>query len=661
MCHLLISHYAIYQYGGGHDILHYAHYLIEEGMSKAISDLTKIMGVANMPILTLYSEADSLLGRGSVSANAKKEMSELSGINIPEGHNIQFAKGVIKKEVMNLLRESMPDVSAVPVESRWNVFTEGEDKYWKNRHVNCVNGSHHLPKGEEKYTYVGTKTRMQYLENQKENVLFSTKPVIEATLSWKYENPKVRPIKSEDTFSYLNEDYVMKAVERNWKSKEVLLDPSLGSKFKEGERLDKMLGSTYVMLDYSAMDKQHSLQSQYELTEALMEFLGAPQHVKKWMLEAARNQYLRNDDEMIKLVYSLLTGRRMTTFINTVLNKVYFKIAMMGLKPLSAMFAGDDIVTRWSAERDAKLCMDRALASRNVFNPHKQSWGPACEFLRVATKGKLTMCYANRILSSFVCGSWVNKMRLAETHLPAIFSRMAWMMDNRFMLSGLAACVMPRSLFNRTKLPIGICRNICGHTVSIDNGPVTPEKGTVLVLKPRTKNLVRDEENLRLPSFASRDYIGEFIDSHNQKCLNEGDIKSLIKTFTMASHLKGLTNGYEIVGTERECRNIVTFPVMCNERHLENVQVGVLSKHPTLPALRGQLPAGRLEQMVRLITGGENVEMKDREQWLFGDKARCVAMKLGNDFDDAAQLCKAKVFEVSVTTPTAELPRHCFT
>jgi hypothetical protein len=659
-CQMMISHYALYCAGHMYDILHYVTYLLCKEHCKALSDLTKVMGVANAPYLTYFTEADSLLGRGSVLADGDKELRELSSGSPPDGHDIRFQRGVVYKETVQVLREALPDVVRTPRHARWHVFAGSEDEYWRRRHVNCVNGSHHLPRGADDYEYIGTKTRMQYLERQAVSPLFKTKPVIEAVLSWKFENPKVRAIKSGDTYSYLNEDYLMKAVEKVWKHNEVLLEPSLGSKFREGERLDKMLGEVYSMLDYSAMDKQHSLQSQLEVTLALVHFMGAPPYIVKWFEKATLNQFLREGDNMVKLTYSLLTGRRMTTFLNTILNAVYFRIAMSGHTPLSAYFAGDDIVTRWPTDADAYKCLKLAMQSKSIFNPRKQSWGESAEFLRVANKGRLTMCYANRILASLVCGNWVNKMRLAETHLPAIFSRMSWMLDNRFMLRGLARAVLVRSLFERTKLPIGICKGICMHTVSVDDGPVASGAMSVTVIHPRTMN-DEMETSGKLPSLASRDFIGTFIESHVQKCLSDDDVSALVSVFSRASHMKGLTRGYKIVGTQVTARNILTAEIMCNERHLTSVRTGALSKHPTLPALRGRLPTGTLDQLVRLVTGKERHGARTRDEWLYGDRSRCVSMPLGNDFDDAATLCKAVIFQHGTVTPTVNLGRICFT
>jgi hypothetical protein len=661
-CHFVMSHYAMTSRGYLHDFFRYGCYLVDQKAVKAISDLTKIMGVANNPHLTYYTEADSLLGRGSVASNAKKELDELSSDMPPEGHDIRFDKGVIKQRTMELLREAMPDVSATPVEGRWHLFVGTIDKYWANRHVGCVNGSHHLPKFMDDYEYVGTKTRMQYLENQEKAPLFKTKPCIHASLSWKLENPKVRAIKSQDTISYLCEDFMMKGVEKQWKHPEVLLNPSLGSKFLEGERLENMPGSTYVMLDYSAMDKQHSLQSQEEVIAALCQFMGAPKDMQDWYLAANRDQWLYDGDRAVKLKYSLLTGRRMTTFINTVLNYVYFHLAIGDMRPRSAFYAGDDIVTRWGTELAAKRAIDKALESKSVFNPRKQSWGKACEFLRVATKGKLTMCYANRALASFVCGSWVNKMKLAETHLPGIYCRMAWMLDNRFMLDGFARNVSVVSMAKRTKLQRAFCTKLLAHGVSVDDGPVTPYGRTVTVVKPRTRVKLKDvPEGKKLANNASVDFVAEFIGSQEKQVLKEGDIRSLVGLLTRASHMKSLTQGYEVETMESGARQIQTFEIQCNARHLKSIKDGALSKHPTLPILRGTLTQAQLGQLIVLITGDDVTKALDRDEFLFGSKAHCAAAKLGNDFDDIAQLSKAVVLEHSSMTPTVNLPRVCFT
>jgi hypothetical protein len=659
-CAMVMSHYALFCHGMHHDLLHWVSFLLDSDICKAVSDLTKIMGVANNTFLTLYAEADSLLGRGSVLASEAKELDELSSNNPPEGHDIRFEGGIIYEMALKLFEKAMPVVASAPHSGRWKRFMLDEGEYWRERHVNCVNGAHHLPEGCHDYDYVGSKTRMQFLENAKDSPLFKTEPLIFATLSWKFENPKVRAIKSEDTYAYLNEDYIMKSVEEQWRDSEVLLSPSLGSKFLEGERLDKMPGNVYVMLDYSAMDKQHSLNTQKELIDALCDFLGAPENVKEWFRTANTNQFLRSGSRTVKLTYSLLTGRRMTTFINTCLNKIYFQLACGDLNIRSAFFAGDDIVVRTDTDKEAHSILKAALASRSVFNPRKQSWGDACEFLRVACKGKLTMCYSNRIIASAVCGSWVNKMRLAETHMPGIFSRLAWMLDNRSMLNGFAAATLTRSLWKRIGQSLTFCKALLLHNVSVDDGPVSPDKDTVTVVTPRTKVKMADPPR-NLANNASRDYVGEFVNSHIQKVLDEKEIKSLVGVFTKASYLKSLTTGYEVELTNVHTRFVYKNEIVCNANHLSSVNAGVMASHPTFPALRGQLTMTQMSQLVRLITGEERHGNKTYHDWLFGDRPRCAAANLGNDFDDIAQLCKAPVFRQQSITPRVNLPRTCFT
>jgi hypothetical protein len=249
--------------------------IYDKKLCKSISDLVKILGVGINPYLGRWAEMDSLLGRGSVPADARKEMRELAEGGI-KGHDIRFSKGIIKDEVTKILEKCMPGTAALPLEERWDKIMMKRTEYWDKRTEHCVNGAHHMPTGMRDPVEGGRKTRMVYLETVTESPLFKTEPMISATLSWKNENPKVRAIKSEDTIAYLNEDYIMKGVEKHWESKQVLLNPGLESREDECERVANMNGEVYVMLDYSSMDKQHSLRSQGELMEALMEFLGAP-------------------------------------------------------------------------------------------------------------------------------------------------------------------------------------------------------------------------------------------------------------------------------------------------------------------------------------------------------------------------------------------------
>ncbi len=664
VCCTVMSHYAHHLKGWVVPLRKYRALLYNQELSKAVSDFAKICGVALNPFLGPFAEMDALRGRGSLPANPQQELDELSGVAIPQGHNVLFDDGVIKREAMKLFEEAMPELAMLPAESRWERAAMPVDMYWKKRTQHCVNGSHHMPrhmKNSDPTKGMSGVTRMVYLENETVNPMYATTPLIDATLSWKNENPKVRALKSEDTVGYLNEDYIMKAVEKAWTHKEVLIDPGMPTKQDECKRISEMDGKVYVMLDYSAMDKQHSLKSQDEVLEALLDFLGAPEYIKKWMLSANKNQFLTYANRTIKLVYSLLTGRRMTTFFNTVLNYVYLKIALRGLRPTSALYAGDDICLRFNSVRDARVALQHAISSKSVFNPRKQSWGLGAEFLRTAVMGNRAYGYVNRTIASTVCGSWVNVLRLAENHLFGLFARYAWMLDNRLREHGFAANLLTNSMWKRTQMSKQMCKRILRHEVSVDGSPVCGNMPAVTVMRPRIEVLLKSEMKDVKPGKGAAQIVFDFQQALGENRLPTREAKELTSILTKASYMKSLIKGYNSKEVTYEVKPVCANLTNYTEYLLAKANKGILMKHPTLPAVQGLISLSALRRLFEFTAELEkDMRLTDRE-WLFGNDSYPVVTVLGSDYDDGLMLSKISDFKEATRIARIKFAMRCFT
>lgn len=614
-----------------------------EDLCKAVSDLAKILGVGLNPYLARWTEMDCLLGRGAKPADGAKEKRELAG-EVPEGHDIRFPKTVVYKRAKRILQEALPDLMNLREDERWSRAAMTRQEYWNKRTQHCVNGAHHMPSGMVDPVPKGMqKTRMVYLETETKSHLYTTKPKICATLSWKMESPKVRAIKAQDTISYLNEDYIMKVVEKNWKHKQVLLDPGTSNRESAGDRIEAMDGDTYVMLDFSAMDKQHSIDSQYEVMEALCDVLCVDEDIRRWMLTATRNQFLRDMDGEIKLVYSLLTGRRMTTFINTILNRVYLEEALEEDMPLAAYHAGDDIVLRVQGIVKARKTLKLALKSRNVFNERKQSIGPSAEFLRCATYGNLTIGYVNRTIASTVCGSWVNKIKLAEATMPSLFSRYSWMLDNRAMIEGFSMPLLFYPMWKRTKMAKALCKKVTGHKVSVDASPVITSDDVITVMRP--KMALDIEERDSLPAEGSKVLVNRFQVELGNAALTNKQANELVSTLSKASNMKSMLKGYLTVGVDYERKEVQPAVYRNCEALRKQAWLGVLNKHPLLPAIQNLISASNLVRLVEFTSESSKPEWMDAKTWLFGNKSYGVVAQLGSDYDDMCMLSKVSLGE----------------
>ena len=629
---LVMYHKLLWDSGYYCDIRTLRYFIHNRDLCKAVSDLVKNIGVAINPYLARWTELDCLLGRGSVPADGERELREMRDGGV-EGHDVQFEPGVIYKESIKVLHECLSRCMVIPEDTRWDTIAMGEEAYWNGRTQHCVNGAHHMPAGinDPTKTRHGIKTRMVYLEMETKSPLFVTRPMIDATLSWKMESPKVRAIKSADTVSYLNEDYVMKAVEKMWDSKHVLLDPGCASRAEAGDRIDNMEGKYYCMLDFSAMDKQHSIQSQVELITALCDVMCMPDHIRKWLIESNSEQYVTYGQTRIKSSYSLLSGRRMTTFINTVLNRVYLNIALGEMMPLSSYHAGDDVVMRVDSLTSMRRIAKLAMGSRNVFNPRKQSLGLGAEFLRVATYKNLSISYVARSIASTVCGSWVNKLLLAEAHLPGLYSRYSWMLDNRGMIGGYSAPLLFHSMHARTGMPLNICWRICTHKICVDSSPVVTSDDCVTIMRPRVR--IETKNVTDLPREGSKVVVAELERKLNMRAVTKAEKTRLVNILSLASNMKSVIDHYSSGEFTFE-RAEATPGVYSNTPKLRKLAwKGVLSKHPSLPTVQTLLTEATLRTLAEFTTGLSKPQWMSNREWLSGNKTYGVISNYANDYD----------------------------
>lgn len=634
------SHYILYRKGMQFNLLHYVLYLHNHDLVKAVSDLTKLLGVGHNYFLNLFAEGDCLQGRGSIKNDTDKEIAKLTETDGPEGENIIFEKGIIYKHAIELFSKALPRIQEHDVKARFNLFFEHTDEYWLKRHLHCVNGAHHLPSDSnlEDLPKGITKTRMVWLENTKNNILFKTTPKREITISDKFDASKVRTIKSEDTLGYVNEDYIMKTVEREWLHNECILNPGLNTKKEEADRVANMKGDTYVLLDFKGMELQQSIQTGVELIKALCDFLGLPDHMKEWLVTAEKEQFIKYKGKVRKVKYSLMTGRRMTTFMNTVLNYIYCEIIIVKLefKPSARLHIGDDVTLRFLQKTQAIQCLKACLKSKSNFNKRKQSCGPCAEFLRMCTYRNLSMGYVNRSLVSFVCGSWVNKLRLAGYDTFAIFYRYGWTIDNRAMLDGVFSILFTYSLFARTGIAYNTCNQICAHQISVNGGPVSCDRMVTRIVSPRVK-LIFGEKPKGLQSYASSDYVSTLANVL-KSVVNTEIISNVKEIMSTASYSKSLMSGYENLDLQHSTIELTNLKIELDSNLLKRVHKGILSLHPTLPSLKGLLTHRQLDDLAMVYLGKRFEGKMSVEEWFFGHKTLPVRCQLGINFDDACQM-----------------------
>jgi hypothetical protein len=421
-----------------------------------------------------------------------------------------------------------------------------------------------------------------------------------------------------------------------------------------------MHGEVYVMLDYAAMDMQHSIKSQYEVTKALCDWLGMPDNYKEYYLSMESNQFVKAPDGTIKkLAYSLLTGRRTTTFKNSVLNYVYLKLATQeSWSAIESMYnTGDDVVLKTKDTDSAYKLIKKCTQSKSIFNERKQSWGRGAEFLRHAVYKDFSIGYVNRSIASFICGSWVNDLKLTGGSMLQVMARYAWTINLRARLFGLTHNLYHHAVHKRCKVSKAEAKRICLHKISIDGSPVCTNSDVATVMEPRVQNIV--EEATVKNSYATKDYLRTLYEPFpplRDKVLQN----TLQKRFCEASHMKGLTIGYEEVSRSSHLRVVQHKEFYVSNQLIRQRHKGIMSEHPTLPSVQKRMSFKELDFLTFLITSERYKGEIPLDQFFWGRKSSGVNSMVCYSFDDLVQTGKIELVHKSSVFQSVRLSRRCY-
>jgi len=356
-------------------------------------------------------------------------------------------------------------------------------------------------------------------------------------------------------------------------------------------------------------------------------------------LAATKNQWIRHGGVKGKIKFSLLTGKRMTTVTNTIACKIYLHIALGDLSKLilAAFYVGDDIVLSLANRDDARKVIKKAISSKSAFNKRKQSWGEGAEFLRHAILGNASYGYLNRTLASFVCGSWVNHLKLADFDIPGVYQRMCWTADNRAQTEGVMERLVSRSLEKRSGLDYWTSRHITGHRAVVNGGPCLPNANVVTILLPETEP-IRQPISENAKAYATEDYLSQFKEKF-ESLVGNPVMQTLHTVFKEASYSKGTTTGYVSKYMRRIVRPIAGHHININFlKDKVKANTPITSKHPTLPSLKNSLSYKEMQILTSFLVGESYTGHIPVKEWLFGNECTPIACDLCHAYDDMAQL-----------------------
>lgn len=236
-------------------------------------------------------------------------------------------------------------------------------------------------------------------------------PEIYASTSTKYEWGKVRALYGCDVTSFVHCDFAMGDCED-------MLPPNfpVGARANEAyvkNVIEKFNDGVPFCYDFDDFNSQHSCGSMVQVLRAWYAVFGADLSPEqdlsmRWTIAAMPHQFVRYNDlqQTVKINGTLLSGWRLTSFMNTVLNRVYLIESGIENHSIYSLHNGDDVFATTPTVYDAvqvysageKLGVRAQLSKMNI--------GTIGEFLRVDNRArvKTSAQYLTRSVSTATHG-----------------------------------------------------------------------------------------------------------------------------------------------------------------------------------------------------------------------------------------------------------------
>ncbi|QFS21891.1 RNA-dependent RNA polymerase [Taro-associated totivirus L] len=356
---------------------------------KRLSTPLKSMQCSPYSDFTELFELQSLVNRGIGKVDWAGEKTDRTKPNV-----IEIDPGVVYKEALNIFkygrqagfRYKRMDINKY-VQSRWEWVPTGS-----------VHSQH---KEDEEYIKKNYRHRtkfvtMNMMPAHKVRQLFSRPPEIHSWASVKYEWAKQRAIYGVDLTSSVITNFAMYRCEEVFKHRFPVGEDAAADRVHK--RLTMMLkDNESFCYDFDNFNAQHSKRSMQMVLlayyDAFKEFMMPEQEqAMEWVIKSVSKMVVHNYEveppDEYHAAGTLLSGWRLTTFINTALNFIYFKAAgafdIVGVK--DSVHNGDDVLV---AVRNLKaaVLIHKAMADVNArAQATKCNVFSVGEFLRVEHK-----------------------------------------------------------------------------------------------------------------------------------------------------------------------------------------------------------------------------------------------------------------------------------
>jgi len=406
------------------------------------------------------------------------------------------------------------------------------------------------------------------------------------------------------------------------------------------------------MLDYDDFNSQHSNSSMRILFEETCRYFDYPTDYGDKLCQSFNNSFMRipgaegnSETPNNKIAGTLMSGHRATTFVNSMLNAAYIRLACSPqmYDASGAIHVGDDVYMAVPGFDEG----ERLLSSLHSFgcrlNVSKQSIGfQSGEFLRMSITDRCAYGYLNRGIASCVSGNWVNTRRLEPGELVSTMIQQVWTLTNRGRTAAYAK-VLSYAVSDVTRLDRRLCERILAGTISYNGGPTRPVNG--MVDRCTVASIFEQDDTAgvaeKWPKYATTDYLTHVVGDIEVRAMNMTQ-RSVLPAMLDSSYKKALTSGSQTrrvkftsridkpfipLGSEDACELLIKAP----ER-------GVLTRYPILNFLRPQLTTAQVTELVRMT--GVRVDRDNIMVQAWGADAHPTVIVGVASYADASSLSK---------------------
>nr|AGO04407.1 RNA directed RNA polymerase [Ustilaginoidea virens RNA virus 1] len=609
--------------------------------AKYVSLALKALGLNSTDWGSVLCEANTLAGRGTGDIDLVTEAAQRCDSDYVESHVVHVDPDELRTHVRAVIERELKNTR--PMSSL--------DDFWTSRWLWCVNGSQttesSLALGIDPH-YCRSTHKRAYRRSASEQV--KNEPITgwdghtSVSVSAKLEAGKTRAIFACDTRSYFAFSWVLSAAQRDWANSRVLLDPGVGGHIGMFQRISRAQrgGGVNLMLDYDDFNSQHSTTSMQVVFEVLCDKYNCPTWYKDVLVKSFDRMYVNCGNERRKVLGTLMSGHRGTTFINSVLNAAYIRMAVGGQKfdRMLSLHTGDDVYIRANTLSDCVQILDSTKRLGCRMNPTKQSIGyKGAEFLRMGMRRDDCFGYFPRALASFISGNWANTDPLDPVEGLRCAIGGCRSLINRGMVPAVAELVAP-SLRYRTGLGARtLCKMLAGE-IAIEGAPVFGGSGFISTYRVETRVEDRIRVDKRWARYATGDYLAHHTTSIEAAAL-EMSGSAGTNLLIISSYVRGLNEERvqpKPAPSWKKLPRINLRGYACAS-DLVNKQRkrGVLSQYPLINLIKNRLD----ESMLRALISEELGYVPEGEPFkiAFGEDSHSKRILGVLSYADASSFC----------------------